>query len=80
MSIKQSYNTSKEANEKMEKLNNDLENKFVGIIDELKNKLSLAMKKVNTDEIFLKELKKKEKRSTHIEFEQTLALLDSAVS
>lgn len=65
----------------MEEIRQTLEEKFANILYEIKEKTSLAMKKVNADEVTLKALKKKEKRDTYFhEFEEALALLDSAVS
>lgn len=64
----------------MEDVQQTLEGKFFGILNELKEKTSLAIKKVNADEAALNALKKKEKRNTHHELEETIARLDSAVN
>lgn len=78
-----SYNTSNEASELAEKINEQLEKKFKPILDEIKDKLGKAQKKTEADQMVLKEFSRKntkEKRNIEHDFEQTLALLDSAVS
>lgn len=80
MSIRSSYNSSNEASIMMEDIKQTLDDTFVNILNEIKEKTSLAMKKVSADEATLRAFKKKEKRNTYHEFEEALALLDSAVS
>lgn len=78
-----SYNTSNEASELAEKINEQLEKKFKPILDEIKDKLGKAQKKTEADQMVLKEFSRKntkDKRNAEHDFEQTLALLDSAVS
>lgn len=64
----------------MERTNEMVEKTLVPGLDELKKKLKLTFEKLNVDEETIKKLKKIGKRDAHDEFDEAIAMLDSAVS
>lgn len=80
ISIRISYNVSNEANEIMENsFDEATEKRMRAVLSELYERLNKTVEKLGIDEQTLIELSASRKRDAHREFEQHIALLDSAV-